>query len=84
MKFEPVQKQYSRAETLFQVDAAFQCGKPAVISSHRINYVGAIDAEHRDRNLKEFQHILKRIVEKHPDAEFISSRKLGKIIRDEP
>lgn len=81
VKFEPVQKKtHDNDMVLFEVGAAFRFGKPAVISSHRINYVGSIDAPHRDHALSELGALLKKIVKKWPDAEFISSAQLGEII----
>lgn len=55
-------------------------GKAAVISSHRLNFIGNIDIQNRDRNLILFQKLLNEIVKKWPDVEFISSDELGKNI----
>jgi len=83
VKFEPIQKaSYNRDITLFEIGAAFRFGKPAIISSHRINYVGSIESSHRDFALQEFKLLLKKIIEKWPDAEFVSSAELGQIIKN--
>ena len=54
--------------------------KPAIIGSHRINYIGRLDLKHRDRNLKTLQLILKKIVSHYPDVEFIDSGQLANIM----
>jgi len=67
-------------ECLAQVNSAFRCRKPAIITSHRLNFIGAIDPSNRDRNLIKFRNLLKTILFKWPDVEFMSSPELGKQI----
>lgn len=64
-----------------QVEAAFYWNKPAIISSHRVNFCGHIDPKNRKKGLNELKILLKRIVSKFPDVEFISSEELGQIIK---
>jgi hypothetical protein len=59
---------------------AFMLGKPAVICSHRINYVGGMSISHRDRSLRMLRALLERLVEVYPDVEFLSSDELGEVI----
>ncbi len=66
--------------TLSEIDIAFRMKKPAVISSHRINYVGFIDASNRDRNLKSLDLLLMQVTKKWPDVEFMSTVNLGNLI----
>ena len=54
--------------------------KPVIISSHRLNYIGYIDSNNREKNLKLFRELLQQIVKYWPDVEFISSDKLADII----
>lgn len=69
---------------LSDMHIAFKMQKPAVISSHRINYVGYIDRSNRSRNLKMFNGLLSSALRKWPDIEFMTSDQLGKtIINDE-
>ena len=65
---------------LNQIRIAFRCHKPAVICSHRINYIGNIDAQNRDTNLVKFKNLLVHILKKWPDVEFVSSDKLIEIM----
>lgn len=51
-------------------------GKPAIVSSHRANYVGGMDIDHRDCNLIFLNSLLKKIFTTWPDVEFVSSDEL--------
>mgnify|MGYP002671978004 FL=1 len=62
------------------IDIAFQNQKPAVICSHRLNYIGRIDQKNSDQNLKSLEILLNQIVWRWPDVEFITSVELGRII----
>ena len=59
---------------------AFAMGKPAIISTHRINYIGGIFPSNRDANLKLLNSILKYLVKKWPEVEFMASDTLGDLI----
>jgi hypothetical protein len=61
---------------LAQIQHAFLFRKPAVICSHRVNYIGFIDSSNRDRGLKGLQILLKRIKKEWPEARFISTDQL--------
>ena len=67
-------------QCLWQIEAAFRMKKPAVICSHRINYVGFIDPENRDRTLKMLDKLLKTLLMRWPDVEFMTSPELGNCI----
>ncbi len=66
---------------LQDINISFRWNKPAVISTHRVNYIGFINPENRSRGLKQLYLLLKNILKIWPDVEFISSRELGKIIQ---
>ncbi|MGH1433685.1 MAG: hypothetical protein ACRBG0_04405 [Lewinella sp.] len=59
---------------------AFAFGAPLVISSHRLNFMGGIQRQNRERNLQNFSAILTGLIERYPDIEFVSSEKLGDYI----
>ena len=63
---------------LAQVSSAFHWNKPAVICSHRINYVGYIDIKNRDKGLKDLEALLSAIIRKWPEVKFISTDELSK------
>ncbi len=62
---------------LHGMEVAFRMKKPAVISSHRINYAGFIDVRNRDRTLAMWRQIFARAMKKWPDLEFTTSDRLG-------
>jgi hypothetical protein len=66
---------------LKEIDIAFRWHKPAIISSHRVNYIGFIDEKNRSRNIHDLKSLLTRMLEKWPDIEFMSSDKLAQLIR---
>ncbi|REL23990.1 hypothetical protein DYD21_20340 [Rhodohalobacter sp. SW132] len=67
-------------QCLNDISAAFTHRKPAVICSHRINYVGYIDPENRDRNLIMLRELITAVQKRWPETEFITSAELGKRI----
>lgn len=66
--------------SLAQIEAAFFWSRPAIISSHRVNFCGHIDPNYRKKGLKSLELLLKSIINKWPDVEFISSEQLGDLI----
>lgn len=66
---------------LAQVQSAFMFSKPAVICSHRINYVGFINEQNRQRGLKDLDVLLKSILKKWPDVTFISTDQLSNYLQ---
>lgn len=59
---------------------AFFWGKPAVIGSHRINYVGGLSEENRANTLMQLDELLKRVLKKWPDVEFWNSAQLAQTL----
>lgn len=66
--------------SLQQIETAFFWGKPAIISTHRVNFMGRIRPENRSVNLKLLGKLLTEIKRKYPDVEFMSSDELGQLI----
>lgn len=79
--FEPAQGS-DAYECLSRMKYAFRWNAPAVISAHRINFIGAINEKNRSENLRQLDVLLSEIVKTWPDIEFISSDKLIDIIRN--
>jgi hypothetical protein len=75
--FEPTDPLYCGIDlTLKQIEAAFRWGKPANISTHRVNFVGGIKKSNRDKGIKELKLLLDEIVKIWPDIEFTTTREL--------
>lgn len=77
----PISNQVER--TLSEIAAAFRMRKPAIISSHRINYVGFLDEKNRDNTLILLKKIITTTQQKWPDIEFMTSDTLGNIIQND-
>ena len=84
--YEPAYQQNpteSTKECYDQIIRAFQHRKPAIINSHRFNYIGSINRENACENLKGLSWLLHTIMKNVPDAEFISTPELLRIIDQE-
>ncbi len=69
--------------TLAQVAAAFRWNKPAVISSHRVNFCGHIEETNRQKGIDALQQLLKKMTARWPDIEFMAASQLCDIIEQE-
>jgi hypothetical protein len=67
---------------LKDLDIAFKWNKPALISSHRVNYVGSIQPANREKGLQALKRFLNSALKKWPDLEFMSSYELGNLIAE--
>lgn len=84
--YEPAYQQNptkSAKECYDQIMRAFQNRKPAIINSHRFNYISSINRENACENLKGLSWLLHAIIKNVPDAEFISTPELLSIIDQE-
>lgn len=80
--FEPVTDPYKdwTDPAMARIQAAFLFNKPAVISTHRVNYVGFIQPKNRDNGLRQLKLLLNRIVKRWPEVKFISTDQLSHYI----
>tara|TARA_R110002012_G_scaffold46972_1_gene123427 strand:+ start:18544 stop:19575 length:1032 start_codon:yes stop_codon:yes gene_type:complete len=65
------------SECLKRISSAFAWKKPAIIGSHRLNFMGQLNPKNREENLLLLSKLLKKIKENWPDVEFMSSDELG-------
>lgn len=72
----------SVSDCLYRIKCAFRWHKPAIISAHRINFIGSLCEDNRTKNLLDFDTLLKRIIIEWPDVEFMSSDQLVTLIYD--
>ena len=68
------------ARALGLIEAAFRWGKPAMISSHRVNFCGHIDPANRKAGLAALKRLLDAILRRWPDAEFLGAGELAQQI----
>jgi hypothetical protein len=66
-----------------QIEIAFMWNKPANISSHRANFAGHIEPSNRDKGLGLLKDLLKKIVNRWPEVEFMTTVELGDLIESE-
>jgi hypothetical protein len=81
--FEPSRSSDRRQQIercLGEIRLAFAFGKPAVISSHRVNYIGSINRQNRQRGLEELGTLLHDVCDRWPDVYFLSTPELGCMI----
>ncbi len=79
--FEPSKEGIDWVDTCMQqIHSAFRWNKPAIISSHRVSFVGALYPENRDRGLNQLSTLLKDIVKHWPDVEFMTTEELGALM----
>lgn len=67
-------------ETLRRIKEMFDLNKPAIIGTHRLNFIGSKYAANRDKNLKLFSELLQSILIEWPDVEFMTTAELGNLI----
>lgn len=82
--FEPTSSGYERPKNtnwiqncLKEIEIAFRWHKPAVISTHRVNYAGFLYPENREKGLEQLDILLSTMLKKWPDIEFMTTVELG-------
>jgi hypothetical protein len=68
---------------LKRIEKAFQKNHPAIVESHRINFITTLQEKNRTTNLALLGELLTKVLEKWPDVEFVTTEKLGEIINVE-
>lgn len=68
---------------LKQIENAFFWKKPAVISMHRLNFIGVLNEKNRNENLKELDVLLHKIKKRWGEVEFMHSSTLGDLIKNQ-
>lgn len=80
--FEPSENEAFdwKGDVFQRANIIFRWGKPLILGSHRVNYIGFIDEKNRSRNLRIFKQLLDSLVNRWPDLEFMSSDQLSNLI----
>lgn len=68
------------AQCLSNIEIAFRLMKPAIISSHRLNYVGFINKNNRDQNLHYLKNLMRKAISRWPEIEFLTTCELAATI----
>jgi hypothetical protein len=81
--FEPIFNRGNWVDScMSDINIAFRWNKPAIISSHRANYIGVHDPRNRDKNLYQLKNLLKNIIKVWPNVEFMTTNQLGHLITE--
>ncbi len=76
--FEPGEN-YSRdyvSECLQRMKTLISCRVPVIINTHRFNYMGGIDVDHRAHGLNELTRLIASIRKQWPEARFIGTKEI--------
>lgn len=68
------------SEAKRRIKIAFLWGKPAVVCSHRMNYMGSLYEKNRTHGLQQLRLLLQWVVKEFPEVEFLTSDELGSLI----
>lgn len=77
----PNEKNQAVSRCLKQIQTAFLWRKPAIISSHRINFCGTLSEENRKSNLQLLDQLLREITKRWPEVEFMNTIELSNIVK---
>lgn len=83
--FEPAYKNDPQAcaqHCLREIEKSFSDRKPAIITSHRLNFISEINPHNAKANLEGLRELLVGIVNKYPDVEFVTTPELLKIMEN--
>lgn len=67
-------------DCLDRIDKAFRWNKPAIISAHRLNFMGGLNPGNRDANLGLLKKLLTEITKRWPQVEFMPTNQLGNLM----
>ncbi len=79
--YEPSESKQNYLSTLKEIKIAFLFNQPAVISSHRLNFTSRISTKNRDKNLRDFEQLIRSILKFWPDVSFLNTLQLSDIFR---
>jgi hypothetical protein len=63
-------------KSLESIKIAFTWKKPAIISTHRVNYVSGLSNSNRENSLDQLNNLLSEIIKRYPEVIFLSSPQL--------
>jgi len=82
--FEPTLDGRSNAvaNCMKQIRRSFLWGKPAMISTHRVNYIDRLNIENGEKNRVLLRQLLSDITRRWPQVEFMTTDELGSLISE--
>ena len=70
----------SISDCLLRIQTSFAWHRPAIISTHRLNYMGYLNPTNREQNLNHLKTLLFAITTRWPNVEFLSSDQLSDLV----
>lgn len=64
-----------------EVAFAFRMKKPAIVSMHRLNFIGGINPRNREKGLEALYRFLAKALKRWPDVKFMSTPQLNEYLR---
>lgn len=68
---------------LGRINISFKMKKPAIIGTHRVNFIGGLSVKNRDQNLILFKNLLRKITQRWPDVVFMTAAELAKTMKND-
>lgn len=62
--------------SLYRISLAFKYNVPAIISTHRVNFIGGMDESNREKGLRDLETLLSKISSTWPQVEYLNSSEL--------
>lgn len=59
---------------LRRIEADFKHGRPAILCTHRLNFIGGLVEQNRTRSLEQLERLLREVVKRWPDVAFVSAQ----------
>jgi hypothetical protein len=80
--FEPNSPRYTDwlQHAMGEIEKAFKFNNPAVVCTHRANYVSGLNLDNRKNGLELLEALIEQILNQYPDVEFMTSSQLGDLI----
>lgn len=79
--FEPSQTGRNWIDScLNDINIAFRWYKPAIISTHRVNYISSLNPKNRDIGLSQLKILLQEVIKYWPDVVFLTTPELGRLM----
>lgn len=82
VRFEPAERKETDwvRKAFLGINAAFYMNRPAIIDTHRVNYIGSLKESNRERSLELLNQLLVQVKNRWPEIEFLNTEELGSLI----
>lgn len=78
--FEPNLSGAGVEQCMAQIEIIFGSQRPVIISNHRASFVGGINERNRKEGIQQLDRLLRKIIDKWPEVEFVDVNGLSKMM----